>query len=94
MRKVKRGPGMYHIVDGGLIIAVIVKTGTRRDNYPWNWYLEPEYRFKEYTARDGKLYRTRDYGTGDSLRACTNTVLSKIEQYGVERVETVETDGN
>jgi len=84
MKRVKVSAGLYHIVHQGSVIAEIAKTGTRRDNYPWNWYLEYGLQFKPYIARDGKLHTTRSYGTGDSLKACTNTIMSKVEQYGVE----------
>lgn len=86
--KQKVSSGLYHIVEyyGGPVIAVIVKTGARRDPYPWDWYLYDGVRFG---IRDGK--RPQGRGTTQTLGEAVDLVESRIKQYGVE---TVETDGD
>ena len=89
LKKLKTGSGRYLMVNKkDLVIAEIIKTGTRRDNYPWEWHLETYANFKE---RKGK--RPRPNGTCQTLKECVDVVESRARQYGVE-METVETDGH
>ena len=89
LKKLKTGPGRYLMLNKkNLVIAEIVKTGTRRDNYPWEWHLEVYVSFGE---KDGK--RPRPHGTCQTLKECVDVVESRAKQYGVE-MEMVETDGN
>lgn len=69
-------------------VATAVKSGTRRDNYPWDWYFDYGVRLADA--------RPRDRGTATNLREIYDVVESRIKQYGVliGEVETVETDGD
>lgn len=87
MRKVKLAPGQYEVVDEqGRGIARINKTGARRDNYPWEFYLKTGVTFKGAPA-------SKSYGTTESLKVAVDLVEARARRYGVE-METVETDGN
>ena len=77
--EIRPGSGVYRRV------ARAVKTGTRRDNYPWEWYFDYGVSLKEKGARE--------QGTASSLYECCDYVESRIKTFGVE-METVETDGN
>lgn len=66
-------------------VATAVKTGTRRDNYPWEWYFDYGVSLKEKGARE--------QGTASSLYEACDVVEGRIKTHGVE-METVETDGD
>lgn len=85
--KRKIAPGVYEVAEyyGGPTIAKIVKTGARRDNYPWEWYLADGVRFKNAPSN-------RERGTTESLKVAVDLIEARIRRYGVE-METVETDG-
>ena len=76
--KFKLAPGVYIVKQfaDGPVLAHIVKTGTRRDNYPWEWYLHQGVRFG---ARG-----VREQGTTQTLGEAVDLVESRIHQYGVE----------
>ena len=85
--KYKVAAGLYRIAEryGGPTIATIVKTGTRRDNYPWEWYLHEGLRFKTDKSW------VRNQGNAESLKVAVDIIEGRLERFGVERVET---DGN
>lgn len=80
VRKFKIAPGLYHLKEtyDGPIIATIVKTGTRRDNYPWEWYLGDGIRFKS----DKDFVKGR--GNTESLKVAVDIITTRYERYGVE----------
>jgi hypothetical protein len=87
VRKVKVAPGPYRIIDEKhRVIATVVKTGMRRDNYPWEFYLADGVHFKGAPA--GK-----ERGTTESLKVAVDLIEARIRRYGVE-MERVETDGS
>ena len=87
LKKLKTGPGHYLMVNKKhLVIAEIVKTGARRDSYPWEWYLES---YASFGEREGK--RPRPNGTTQTLGEAVDVIVGRANTYGVE---TVETDGN
>ena len=84
MKRVRLDTGSYKLMyefSPGCFRAVAraVKTGTRRDNYPWEWYLDYGVSLKEKGARE--------QGTASSLYECCDVVEGRIKSYGVEIVE-------
>jgi len=78
LRRDKIKYGSYFLVDeDGTVIARADKTGTRRDNYPWDWYLWADMQFTD-DAR-------KPFGHCESLKACIDEVEGRLNQYGVEQ---------
>lgn len=79
--KLKRdriGYGAYFLIDEeGTVIARADKTGTRRDNYPWSWYLWADLQFGDETKNT--------FGTEESLKACISIIEGRIEQHGIRQ---------
>lgn len=91
MKRVRLDTGSYKLMyefSPGCFRAVAraAKTGTRRDNYPWEWYMDFGVELKQGKGQ----------GTTESLKVAMDVVESRINQYGVVIVEmeTVETDGD
>lgn len=67
--------GSYNLADeSGVVIARADKTGTRRDNYPWDWQLADGFEFG--SNKD-------PFGHEESLKACVQMIADRIKQYGI-----------
>lgn len=71
--------GSYNLEDEtGVVIARCDKTGTRRDNYPWDWQLADGFEFG--SNKD-------PFGHEESLKACVMLIRNRAEQYGLTNDE-------
>ena len=67
--------GSYNLEDEtGVVIARADKTGTRRDNYPWDWQLVDGFEFG--SNKD-------PFGHEESLKAAIQTIRDRVSQYGL-----------
>ena len=67
--------GSYNLEDeNGVVIARADKTGTRRDNYPWDWQLADGFEFGSNKA---------GFGHEESLRACICMIQDRVAYYGL-----------
>lgn len=67
--------GSYNLRnESGIIVARCDKTGTRRDNYPWDWQLADGFEFGSMKA---------GFGHEESLKVCIDKIEGRIEQFGL-----------